>query len=445
MDELSSSAPATPSRRLVACPVCDFGEFDVVYEPTVVIDAPARLYGAASGVRGAQRLVRCQGCGLLYENPQFSAEQVVAGYAASQDSGHDSQRPMRVRSFARALRKLREHLPPPGSRVLDIGTAGGAFLEAATQCGYDAYGMEPSRYLVEQGRLRGLKVEQGTIDNHGFEPSSFDLICLWDVLEHLTDPKAALKEVARLLKPDGVVLINYPDIGTLAGAARRPAFLVALVGAPAAFRPAFHPRHVQPGGPGSFPVPALLADPGVRLSGDHGRTARGPAGITHRSRDARAPATDPHSVLREPDHGSCETPPMTVFILGGGPAGLALADGLARGRPVIRAPRAGQDARRSGADRGVARCGEPRSWTSQAVHPRPRAHGTSPGTPAAGFVAGPRQAEFDLHGRPLPAVSAITVLSPPGLRAAQVRPHDRRLRFRDGQTAASGTAGTANV
>jgi SAM-dependent methyltransferase len=199
----------------VACPVCDFGEFDVVYEPTVVIDAPARLYGAASGVRGAQRLVRCKGCGLLYENPQFSAEQVVAGYAASQDSGHDSQRPMRVRSFARALRKLREHLPPPSSRVLDIGTAGGAFLEAATQCGYDAYGMEPSRYLVEQGRLRGLKVEQGTIDSHGFEPSSFDLICLWDVLEHLTDPKAALKEVARLLKPDGVVLINYPDIGTL--------------------------------------------------------------------------------------------------------------------------------------------------------------------------------------------------------------------------------------
>jgi SAM-dependent methyltransferase len=212
--ELAASSP-TPTRDPVPCPVCEATDCDVVYEPKVEINDPARLYGAASGVRGAQRLVHCRSCGLLYESPRYSHQIIVAGYAASQDAGHDSQRGMRVRSFVRALRQLRKQLPPPGSRILDIGTAGGAFLEAATQYGYDAYGMEPSRYLVEQGRLRGLKVDQGTIDSHTFEPASFDLICLWDVLEHLTDPKAALREVARLLKPDGVVLVNYPDIGTL--------------------------------------------------------------------------------------------------------------------------------------------------------------------------------------------------------------------------------------
>ena len=214
-DPVSSSPAAQAARVPVPCPICDGVEFDVIYEPRIVLDDPARLYGAASGVRGAQRLVRCRACGLMYENPRYSAELIVAGYSASQDSGHDSQRPMRVRSFARALHQMRKQLPPPGARVLDIGTAGGAFLEAAAQFGYDAYGMEPSRYLVEQAQLRGLKVTQGTIDAHGFEPASFDLICLWDVLEHLTDPRAALTEVARLLKPDGIVLINYPDIGTL--------------------------------------------------------------------------------------------------------------------------------------------------------------------------------------------------------------------------------------
>jgi SAM-dependent methyltransferase len=213
--EVGVGDPAKPAREPIACPVCDATAFDVAYEPTVLIDDPARLYGAASGVRGAQRLVRCQDCGLLFENPRYGPAAIVAGYAGSEDAGHDSQRPMRVRSFAFALRRLRKHLPPPGARVLDIGTAGGAFLEAATDFGYEAHGLEPSKYLVEQARLRGLTVDQGTIDNHTFEPASFDLICLWDVLEHLTDPKAALRKVVRLLKPDGVVLLNYPDIGTL--------------------------------------------------------------------------------------------------------------------------------------------------------------------------------------------------------------------------------------
>ena len=46
------------------------------------------------------------------------------------------------------------------------------------------------------------------------EKNSFDMICLWDVIEHLTDPKDSLRIIRDLLKPDGVLLINYPDIDT---------------------------------------------------------------------------------------------------------------------------------------------------------------------------------------------------------------------------------------
>lgn len=98
--------------------------------------------------------------------------------------------------------------------MLDIGTAGGAFLDAAKQFGYNAYGMEPSEDLVARGKARGLKIEQGTIENHRFEHASFDMVCLWDVIEHLPDPRMALVEIKKLLKPDGILLINYPDIGT---------------------------------------------------------------------------------------------------------------------------------------------------------------------------------------------------------------------------------------
>ena len=201
-------------KQAVACPVCDAEEYVIRYRPWRTEIDPRALYGAASGIPGTQVIVKCICCGMIYENPRYPNEVTLEGYMASEDAGHDSQHEMRVRSFLKALQRLRQHLPHQGARVLDIGTAGGAFLEAAAQFGYDAYGMEPSRYLAEQGNRRGLKIEQGTLENHNFAPASFDLITLWDVLEHLPDPKGALLKIRSLLKPAGLLLINFPDIGT---------------------------------------------------------------------------------------------------------------------------------------------------------------------------------------------------------------------------------------
>jgi 2-polyprenyl-3-methyl-5-hydroxy-6-metoxy-1,4-benzoquinol methylase len=182
--------------------------------PRVEESDPARLYGAASGMPGAQQLVKCSNCGMIFESPRYDAQTIVNGYMASQESGHDSQYRMRVHSFYRTLKKHARYLPAPGAKALDIGTAGGAFLDAANQYGYDAYGMEPSADLVTRGKARGLQIEQGTIEEHRFARGSFDLVCLWDVIEHLPDPKSALCEILKLLKPEGILLINFPDIGT---------------------------------------------------------------------------------------------------------------------------------------------------------------------------------------------------------------------------------------
>jgi SAM-dependent methyltransferase len=202
------------NKEEIPCPVCGSCRYKVRYEPWVAECDGAALYGAAAGVRGTQRLVVCDGCSLLYENPRYPADVIVEGYAQSNDAGHDSQHAMRVRTFLMALRRLAPFLPTPGARVLDIGTAGGAFLEAAETFGYDAHGMEPSHYLVEKGRARGLKIEQGVIDDHTFPSTSFDMVALWDVLEHVCEPREALVKVAKLLKPNGIVLINFPDIDT---------------------------------------------------------------------------------------------------------------------------------------------------------------------------------------------------------------------------------------
>jgi 2-polyprenyl-3-methyl-5-hydroxy-6-metoxy-1,4-benzoquinol methylase len=196
------------------CPVCSSSKQEVKFEPWVIENDPAKLYGAASGIPGTQHLVTCLDCGMIYESPRYDAKTIIQGYMASQEGDHDSQYHMRVYSFLQALKKQTKRIPPPGSKVLDIGTAGGAFLDAAKQYGYDAYGMEPSEDLVERGKARGLKIEQGTIESHDFETGSFDMVCLWDVIEHLPEPKAALVMIKKLLKPYGILLINFPDIGT---------------------------------------------------------------------------------------------------------------------------------------------------------------------------------------------------------------------------------------
>ncbi len=198
----------------VVCPVCDSDSYKVIFEPWVKEDDPIKLYGAATGLQGTQRIVRCNVCGMIYENPRYPKEVILRGYINTEQSLHDSQYKNRVKSFYNALNKIKEHLPAEGAKVLDIGTAGGAFLEAAAKFGYDAHGLEPSLYLSEEGKKRGLNITQGTIDENPFPDRYFDMVCLWDVIEHLVEPKDALFKIKRLLKHNGILLINYPDIGT---------------------------------------------------------------------------------------------------------------------------------------------------------------------------------------------------------------------------------------
>jgi SAM-dependent methyltransferase len=139
-------------KQLYDCVICQSSQYQTLFEPWQEITDPAALYGAASGIRGTQHIVKCHGCGLIYENPRYDEQTILEGYINTNEAEHDSQYPMRVKSFYKSLRSLeKKGIPPKGAKVLDIGTAGGAFIEAARQYGYDVYGLEPSKFLVEQG------------------------------------------------------------------------------------------------------------------------------------------------------------------------------------------------------------------------------------------------------------------------------------------------------
>ena len=88
-------------------------------------------------------------------------------------------------------------------------------VELAQARGWDAWGVEPSTWASEQARGRGLHVVTGTLSDAKVPENYFDVVTLWDVVEHLTDPAAELRNVHRVLKPGGVFAIHTIHIESM--------------------------------------------------------------------------------------------------------------------------------------------------------------------------------------------------------------------------------------
>jgi SAM-dependent methyltransferase len=102
-----------------------------------------------------------------------------------------------------------------GKRILDIGTGTGNFLRLANERGYETTAMELNLESVETLRNEGIKVIVKQIELSDLASGSFDLICMWEVLEHLAEPKNVLAEAKRLLTDQGILLIMVPNSASL--------------------------------------------------------------------------------------------------------------------------------------------------------------------------------------------------------------------------------------
>ena len=104
----------------------------------------------------------------------------------------------------------------PGARVLDVGAGNGAAVRGLQASGIDAVGIEPDSAAVEAAHEGGAStVAQGTLDENPFAGESFDVVRMYQVLEHVPDPVDAVRSAASLLAPDGRLLIGVPNFGSL--------------------------------------------------------------------------------------------------------------------------------------------------------------------------------------------------------------------------------------
>ena len=152
----------------------------------------------------------------LYDRDYFQSPDARQGYDRYASLEPGLRRTARGR--LRRIERLRARAGPRRGgrrRLLDIGCGTGAFLAEARHAGWDVHGIEVSDYAAAEARGRGLPVTCAPIEEIRLEAAAFECVTLWDVLEHLRDPLAALHTAAGALGPHGVLALTTGDVTSL--------------------------------------------------------------------------------------------------------------------------------------------------------------------------------------------------------------------------------------
>lgn len=184
-----------------ACRLCSATELELHFE-----------------VRGSV-LDRCRSCGFVQVRDQPTAEELRTLYADNyfKRGKYEDEFAQRKES-ERRLSLLARAGVAPGGRVLDAGCATGDFLVVGG-ARYEMWGLDISAYATDVARSKypegAARIYTGFIEDQSFEPAFFDAIVLWDVVEHIWDPRSVLERLTTHLRPGGALIFSTPDIGAL--------------------------------------------------------------------------------------------------------------------------------------------------------------------------------------------------------------------------------------
>ncbi len=201
----------------VACNLCGSDDTELLYPDTLskdsAKDGAEHLRCTSSSYGRHYAIVRCRNCGLVYANPRREEDAILKSYEEVVDNTYLEEREGRILTFRRRLDCL-ERLAPfaEARRLLDVGCYTGIFLELAQERGWEAWGVEPSRWAAEHGRRKGLRVIASTLEEASFPDDFFHVVTMWDVIEHLTNPLRTLRESNRILKGGGLICIHTMNI-----------------------------------------------------------------------------------------------------------------------------------------------------------------------------------------------------------------------------------------
>ena len=201
------------------------------YPKDQLLEVPCLLCGYSTGrviiSNYAPLLIRsCPRCGHLFTSPRLADSALASlydtdyfesgeegsafGYAdyAEQEKAISNTARMRLKWIKRRLKT-----DSPKNRLLEIGSAYGFFLDEARQAGYQIAGIEPA--ATARSRANRLLKEEIVKDRLEKIAGQFDVVVLWDVLEHLPDPLTTLKQISEYMPPGALLAIITPNSASL--------------------------------------------------------------------------------------------------------------------------------------------------------------------------------------------------------------------------------------
>ncbi|HEY2847456.1 MAG TPA: class I SAM-dependent methyltransferase [Pyrinomonadaceae bacterium] len=185
---------------MMSCPLCNSSsEFAFVAKGIDVLDCTACGHRFAGITAGEQHVAS------VYADDYFTGG--GAGY-----SDYSSESEMLRRRGQDYATKIAKHASP--GRILDVGAAAGYILDGFIDKGWSGLGLEPNAAMASLGRERSVDVRQGSLESFSAD-EQFDLVSMVQVAAHFYDPRTAFEKARKLLKPDGLLLIETWDRGSI--------------------------------------------------------------------------------------------------------------------------------------------------------------------------------------------------------------------------------------
>jgi 2-polyprenyl-3-methyl-5-hydroxy-6-metoxy-1,4-benzoquinol methylase len=208
-------ARAKPTGTRVArpCVVCGSPEQILLYPANASGQALPSEFRCTSGVLAQHDdILECPRCGMVSSSPALAGKEILERYAEVVDEDYFSEEDARRELFDWVLRVMSGYAVR-GDRLLEVGSNVGLFLDTARKRGWQARGIEPSKWAVDVGRERfGVELEQKALEDLDDPPRSADAVVMLDVLEHVVDPVEALRKLRPVLDDEGLLVLSTVNL-----------------------------------------------------------------------------------------------------------------------------------------------------------------------------------------------------------------------------------------